>query len=101
LALLSFTLLESTLISTVVISEIQYRNWIYISCTRKLHSLLNADKLTGASMNAATTTATHTTSPGLNSKRSVRDKFRTLFAEMRRAFVLSVEAYGHGIAPPM
>jgi hypothetical protein len=87
-------------ISIEVISVIQYRNWIYISCRHNLHSSFNADKFTGASMNAATT-ATDTTSSGLNSESAVRHIFRTICAEMRRAVELAVGAYGQGFAPPL
>lgn len=46
-------------------------------------------------------TASATNSSGPNPASAFRDKWRTIFAELRHGLRLAIEAYGHGIAPPM
>lgn len=45
-------------------------------------------------------TSNSTNSSDLNSGSAVRELFRTICAEWRHAFELTVEAYSHGIPPP-
>jgi hypothetical protein len=45
--------------------------------------------------------ASATNSSAPNSASAFRNKWRIIFAELRRGLKLAIEANGHGIAPPM